>query len=631
MPTVLPLPDTHTLYAAFDPDDRLSAASVILKLRGETCDIDCLYCFEKRKQSPGGRRVNANQVRSLSRLFSGRPLAVELHGGEPLTAGKDELAAVLDALAENPDVVRIGLQTNGLLLDDAWLDLFDRHCPDLEFSLSLDGDALGNSWRVGYDGKPTYDRVVETLDLLAERDRRAAVICAVTPHVLGRAAEVIDNLASFNAVNAISLVPCFDASVSSPTASPTRRSSASRRQQSAALGPGGPAWAITPDRFTSFVLAAAIHWIRTGQFRGIKLDPVVSVIRRLRGLQSGSCHFDDLKCDHVFTLYPDDRLGSCDELPWPQAQLAPLATIPSQQAVRGRQDGSTLLRSGRSLLRTCLTCQYRDSCGGGCLAVRLRYAKAGEHEAYCRHRMRLIDGVAALLAQPDRAEAAWCTRLHWLPRQPNEMQDVAAFLARWDDPAAPRPPARLLVSALGNINTVGLPGVHEADDLDPRHPQWQGGIEPRVFPLVRVITEGWGCVTYDSCQGHPAAAGVEHALFCVGILPRDRHEYADVAARLCRLAERVEPLLPPGYALDTTRSQLTSKRTGEQHNTLDLRLVPAPGVEPRDYFSGLADAAVALTHAAAVPEEPIPNAGRCNCAMPMDAGSPIAVAEADRP
>ena len=520
---------------------------------------------------------------------------------------------------QRPSLRRSWGQTNGLLLDDAWLDLFDAHCPKLEIGLSLDGDALGNSWRVGYDGMPTYPRVVEALQLLHRRGRRAGVICAVTPHVLGRAAEVVDHLASFSAVTVVSLVPCFDASVNAPTDTPTRRSPASRLKQAAAIGPGGPAWAITPDQFATFVLAAAVHWIETGRFKSVKLDPVVSVIRRLRGLRSGSCHFDDLKCDHVFTLYPDDRLGSCDELPWPQAQLAPLASLDSQRTVREQHDRSELLRSGRSLVRSCTTCDYRDSCGGGCLAVRLRYAHAGDDEAYCRHRMRLIDGIAALVAQPEQPGAAWCTRLHWRPRHPNEMRDVAAFLARWDDPSVPRRPARLLISELGNINTEGLPGVHEADDLDPRHPQWQDGIEPGVFPLLRVITESWGCVTYDSCQGHPAASGAEQAHLSVGILPRDRREYAHITTRLCRLAERAESVLPPAYVLELGRSLLTSGATGKQHHTFDLCLTPGPAVTPQDYFSGLTQAVATLTQLADTPPEGGTNPSRCDCTAAADA------------
>ncbi|MFG3225152.1 radical SAM protein [Kitasatospora sp. NPDC048194] len=587
MSTAPPSNDLDALYARLDPGDSTAAVSVILKLRGETCDIDCLYCFEKRKEAPGGRRIDADQVHQLAALFTDRPLAVELHGGEPLTAGKDAITGVLRALAANPNVIRVSLQTNGLLLDNAWLDLFDERLPSLEISISLDGDAQGNSWRVGYDGVPVYPRIVETLQLLERRDRAASVICAVTPQILGRAEEIVDHLASFPAVMAISFVPCFDGAVVVPTRATSRRVGTSRAMQAAAIGSAGPAWAITPAQYADFALAAAVQWVRAGWFRKIKLDPAVSVIRRLRGLRTGSCHYDDLKCDHVFTLYPDGRLGSCDELPWPRAKLTRLPLLGSQQEVRHAQDRSRLLADARSLIAPCVSCGYRDTCGGGCMAVRLRYAHADLGDAYCNHRMRLIDGIAALLAQPEHPEGVWCTRLRWRPRHPNQMHDVAAFLSRWDDPLAPRQRARLRTSTLGNINTVGLPGVHEADDLDPRHPQWRDGIEPGVFPLVRALTERWNYVTYDSCQGHAAAPGAPQRELAVGVLPRNRTEAAEIATRLCQLAARAEGALPPSCALDLGRSLLTCGTGGNRYPVLDLRLVPAPGSHPDDYLAAL--------------------------------------------
>jgi uncharacterized protein len=320
-----------------------TAVSVILKLRGETCDIDCLYCFEKRKESPGGARISTGQVHRLGSIFSGRPLSVELHGGEPLTAGRERIAEILDALAAQPNVIRVSLQTNGLQLDDAWLDLFERHYPELEIGISLDGDALGNSWRVSYDGRPTYPRVVEALKLLGRRERRVGVICAVTPYVLGRASEVMEHLASFPAVTTVSLVPCFDAAVTRSTTVVGSRAPTSRALQRRAIGPTGPVWAVTPRQYADFVLEAAHHWVADGVFRRVKLEPVVSVIRRLKGLGTRSCHFSDLKCDHVLTLYPDDRLGSCDELPWPQAGLASLGDFHPAADVASAQGSSSQL------------------------------------------------------------------------------------------------------------------------------------------------------------------------------------------------------------------------------------------------------------------------------------------------
>src|SRR5579859_5618013 len=115
------LPAMSELYRTLDGDDRTEAVSVILKVRGETCDVDCLYCYEKRKESPSGARISLEQVRQLGEIFGARPLAIELHGGEPLTAGKEHVAAILAELASQPSVIRVSIQTNGLALDDEWL------------------------------------------------------------------------------------------------------------------------------------------------------------------------------------------------------------------------------------------------------------------------------------------------------------------------------------------------------------------------------------------------------------------------------------------------------------------------------------------------------------------------------
>ncbi|MGX1760475.1 radical SAM protein [Streptomyces lydicus] len=606
--------EIEQLYRGLDAEDTTSAVSVILKLRGETCDIDCLYCYEKRKEAPGGARIDAGQVRRLAEIFAGRPLAVELHGGEPLTAGREHVAEVLRELAAQPSVVRVSMQTNGVLLDAQWLDLFDEEYPGLQIGISLDGDAKGNAWRVGYDGKPVYPRVAAALQLLAERGRKTGVIAAVTPAILGRAEAVLHHLADFEAVNAVSLVPCFDTAVQRATAASGRRLPASRRLQQAAVdGRGGPVWAISPDAYATFVLAAAAHWIGAGHFARLKLEPVVSTIRRLRGLGSGFCHFSDLKCDHVFTLYPDGRLGSCDELPWPQAQLTRLDQVDDQVGVIAAQRRLPLLNQGKDLMGRCTSCDYRAACGGGCIATRWRYEMAGDQDAYCDYRMRMIDGIAALLAQPAHPAGAWCRTARWRPRTPNSMRDIDAFLTRWNNADAPRPPVRLHTSAHGNINTVGQPGIHEADDLDPAHSQWHAAIEPGVRPLVDAVTRSWELVTYDSCQGHPySGLDMAPAERRIGILPRDRTQYAQVAAALCRAVTAVAPALPAAVQVTVGRAELECETNGRTVPVLDLILLPAPEHGWSSYFAAVDTATHALVSALA---DQTP-AGERGCACP---------------
>ncbi|MGW2652077.1 radical SAM protein [Streptomyces sp. NPDC001478] len=616
MPSTLTTPTTTVgtdVWRPLEDTDHTAAVSVVLKLRGETCDIDCLYCFEKRKLAPGGAQITPAHIRRLGHIFGQRPLAIELHGGEPLTAGKQAMAALLDELAAQPTVHRVHLQTNGVRLDNEWLDLFDAHYPRLHIGISMDGDEQGNSWRVGYDGTAIYPHIVNALNLLAERNRTCGIVTVVTPAVLSRAAEVIDHIADFDAVRAVHLLPAFDTTVTKPLQATGRRTSPSRHLQARAVGADGPDWAITPAQYAAFVLDATARWIDAGHFHRIKLDPAVATIRRLKGLDTAHCHFAAHKCSHVFTAYPDGRLGSCDELPWPQAHLLPLTAARSEADITEAQHANPQLTAGRELMTKCVSCPYRTVCGGGCTATRWRMLKAtGSDDPYCHHRGRLTDGMAHLLAAPDHPAGAHCRRAHWRPVVPNVMDDVDAFLARWDDPAAPRTPARLLASDHGNINTAGLPGEHPADDLDPRHPQWREGIEDRVWPLVDTITHSWKAVTYDSCQGHAHTdTGLTPSPFRVGLLPRTRAEYATLAARLCHTLANADGYLPAAVTADVVRTDLTSSGTGRRHPVLNLTLAPAPDHTWADYFTGLDQAVHTLTHVA----RHTPAVTGCACAL----------------
>jgi uncharacterized protein len=611
-------PQAREIYRTLDAGGVDTAVSVIMKLRGETCDIDCLYCYEKRKEAPGGARITAEQVHRLGEIFGERPLAIELHGGEPLTVGKEHMGSLLRQLAAQPTVVRVSIQTNALALDAEWLDLFDSCYPEIRIGISLDGDASGNAWRVDYDGEPVYKRVAAALELLAARGRHAGIIAAVTRAVLGRAEAVLDHLASFSAVNAINFAPCFDSLIHRSTATAARRTPTSRvLQQQAVSERSGPAWAVTPDEYADFVLAAGVRWISAGHFRRIKLEPIVSTIRRLRGFGSGFCHFNNLKCDHVFTLYPDDRFGSCDELPWPAARLSRLGEVDAERDIQAAQRRSPLLAQLHVLVGKCVSCDYRTTCGGGCLATRLRlHDESGADDAYCAYRMRLVDGVAGMLALPGDDDAARCRTLRWRPRAVNQMRDVVGFLARWDDPRAPSQTATLLRSPYGNINTLGLPGTHEADDLDPAHPQWDQAIEPGVRNLVDIATQSWGCVTYDSCEGHAYdGVDIEPRIRQLGILARNRIEYQALAAALCRVATMAEQLLPADVRLVIGRTDLTCESTGQSHPVMDIRLEPAQSGGWREYFAQL-DAASETVAAAMLSTRPTAtNRCACDCEM----------------
>ena len=98
-------------------------------------------------------------------------VTVLLHGGEPLLAGAARLRRFLEtihgALAGSGCVVEFSMQTNGVLLTEELLELFDRW--NVTFGISLDGDEDANDrWRKDHGGGSSHSRVIQAIKLVAD-------------------------------------------------------------------------------------------------------------------------------------------------------------------------------------------------------------------------------------------------------------------------------------------------------------------------------------------------------------------------------------------------------------------------------------------------------------------------------
>lgn len=369
----------------------------ILKLPGEMCNINCHYCYERRKPYPNAVMLNPEVLQHFLDLCGNRPLAVELHGGEPLLIGRRKMRGILKTLRGYPGPMTLAMQTNGLLLDDSWLDLFDELWPDIEIGVSLDGDEAGNTHRVDFADRPTYPKVVRALELLAARGRQVGVIAVVTRRLLGRAGEVLDALGRFEAVKVIKLSGCLDFNVR------TKDYRTPNRQSLRVLNPDGvgmPGWATSPEEYAEFLIEAFQHWRGTNAYRSYVLEPFFSIIRSISGLPTEYTSFSERKEPFVVTLYPDGRIGSSDELGMPSALLG---TVQSAETIDDllTLDSNPELRSNlTALLAKCAGCTHEQSCRGGALPDRLRFEGTGFEDAYCDHRRKVIDHVSAALPAP---------------------------------------------------------------------------------------------------------------------------------------------------------------------------------------------------------------------------------------
>jgi uncharacterized protein len=148
--------------------------NIVFKI-SERCNLKCDYCYfffggdDTWKKHPP--LVSRKVVEDLG-AFSARAardhglkvIDIVFHGGEPLLMSKPRFSEMCDTLRgyENGFRFSFALQTNGVLVDDAWIDIFERH--RVTVGVSLDGPpAVNDLHRLDHKGHSSYDATVAGL------------------------------------------------------------------------------------------------------------------------------------------------------------------------------------------------------------------------------------------------------------------------------------------------------------------------------------------------------------------------------------------------------------------------------------------------------------------------------------
>lgn len=143
---------------------------VILKVASR-CNLACSYCYVYNKGDDSWRKrpvlmtdaTFRDAVRWVHRQVqyeNCEHVTLLFHGGEPLLLG----GAQFDAWCQEaktilgPGNVSFAIQTNGVLIDESWVEVFRRH--DLGVGVSLDGPlSINDESRVDHHGRGSYKRV----------------------------------------------------------------------------------------------------------------------------------------------------------------------------------------------------------------------------------------------------------------------------------------------------------------------------------------------------------------------------------------------------------------------------------------------------------------------------------------
>jgi uncharacterized protein len=327
--------------------------SVLIKPAGPDCNFACDYCFylPKAPLFPAGKTHRMSEPvleETIRQVMTQGPDEVVFvwQGGEPTLMGLPfyEKAVELQQRYGKNQVVGNALQTNGLLLDGAWARFLSRY--SFLVGLSLDGpEPIHDHYRKTRGGSGTWAQTIASAKMLIAAGVAVNALAVVNDHSQNFPAEIY-RFFKDQGLRYMQFIPCVE---------PDSQHLAK---------PAG--FSASPRGYGEFLCRVFDLWLADFD-RGAPTTSVRffdSLLQRYAGAKPPECTLLHA-CGEYLVIEHTGELFSCDfyvEPAWRlgnvmQDQLADVLNSP-RQAAFGSQKAA--------LAETCLSCEWRHVCRGGC-------------------------------------------------------------------------------------------------------------------------------------------------------------------------------------------------------------------------------------------------------------------------
>lgn len=368
--------------------------SLLIKPASAVCNLDCAYCFYLDREADPYRDLpgRSMDVETLERLvdtwmFYSYPASTfAFQGGEPTLVGLrffEKLIEFQKRYGRDGQSVSNSLQTNGILIDDAWCKLLKEY--QWLVGLSLDGpEEMHDRYRVNRGGQGTWKRVMKALETLQRNGVEHNILCVLSQANVEHPRELYRFFRSAGADN-LQFIPLaeFD-----PAGNPLP-------------------FTITPEQYGRFLVELFEAW--WPERRKVRVRWFDNVAEALAGQRPGNCTMYET-CDSYVVVEYNGDVYPCDFFVSKDWKLGNVM-LDSWPEIARRRKRYEFAAKKTLPHPECQACEHWDICHGGC--PKLRHARHGDfHEldyfcpsykmAFARIREPLAEDVRKLLLRPVR-------------------------------------------------------------------------------------------------------------------------------------------------------------------------------------------------------------------------------------
>ena len=325
--------------------------SLLIKPASSLCNMRCKYCFyhdvgEHRENPSYGIMKKETAEKIIDNIHKdldeGDEITIAFQGGEPTLAGLPWFEHFIQTMSSRKKIkINWALQTNGLLIDDAWADFL--HKNNFLTGLSIDANAaIHNSIRIDIKGAGTYEACIKAKSVMENHNVENNILCVLTNELAGEPDKVWRFIIK-EKIRFIQFIPCLE-SFNEDETSP---------------------YPLKPARFANFYSRFYYLWMKElekGEYYSIKLfDDTANYF--FRGIPS-SCGISG-RCNVQYVIEADGSAYPCDFYVLDKYNAGNLAELTLRE-IFDTPVIQTFINEQRELPQLCQSCSYKKYCNGGC-------------------------------------------------------------------------------------------------------------------------------------------------------------------------------------------------------------------------------------------------------------------------
>ncbi|MEG0330253.1 MAG: SPASM domain-containing protein [Longicatena sp.] len=335
----------------------------LIKPVSSNCNLMCKYCFYVDVSEHREIKSNGIMTYETMQLLIDKALretehiiAFAFQGGEPTLAGLSYFEAFVQYVETNKKStqrVSYSIQTNGILLDDAWCSFFHKY--NFLIGISLDGYQENHDYfRMTASKSPTYKSVMKSIAVLRKYEVEFNILTVLSAQ-LAKHPEKLYNFYKEQNFSYIQLIPCLSG-----------------------LDEKRNEYSLTPKLFASFYKLFYDLWLedyKKGRYLSVTLfDNIIPLFIGIPPYQCGTlgqCN-PQLVVESNGGVYPCD-FYVLDKYYGGNIKSMELDTIENCSAF------SIFKEEGKTTKRLCSLCEFRKICNGNCKRINSVFLE----ENYC--------------------------------------------------------------------------------------------------------------------------------------------------------------------------------------------------------------------------------------------------------